>query len=152
MCKSLVHLPARSMRDAITFSIKESDWSRKVNKVRKILVKQRVVYPNIFPTFRIFCIFPSLLSKNYAAFSTPVLPTSFIFFTFLDQSDSFVGKVVASRIDRAGFYGKGKKFLHIFVALSFHYLSNFMMANSGLRAILLQQFVLEICDYIRKVV
>ena len=124
-----------------------------MNKVRKILVKQGVVYPNIFPTFRSFCIFPPLLSKNYAAFSLPPSFTNIFhfFFTFLDQSDSFVGKVVASRIDRAEIYGKGKKFLHMFVALSFHYLSNFMMANSGLGAMLLQQFVVEICDHIGKV-
>ena len=114
MCKSFVHLPlicAWSMWNATTFPTNESNWSRKVSKVRKDLVKPGV-YRNIFPIFCTFCIFPLLLSKN----SSPrFLPPGFtkIFrtvFTFVDQSDSFVGNVVASRIDREKFTAKSSTY------------------------------------------
>ena len=113
MCKSFVHLPlicAWSMWNATTFPTNESNWSRKVSKVRKDLVKPGGL-PQYISNFLYFLYFSAVAVKELRRFLPPGFTKIFrTVFTFVDQSDSFVGKVVASRIDREKFTANEQNF------------------------------------------
>ena len=99
------------MWNATTFPTNESNWSRKVSKVRKDLVKPGGL-PQYISNFLYFLYFSAvLLSKNYADFFPPGFTKIFrTVFTFVDQSDSFAGNVVASSIDLEKFTANEQNF------------------------------------------